>query len=85
MAKKVKRYEELKALKGKMRSEGFTYRKLSEETGISVDAINNKLNGYSVMDADDVELMVKALNIPANEILLYFFPRTLRNAANEAV
>lgn len=85
MAKKIKRYEELKALKGKMRSEGFTYRKLSEETGISVDAINNKLNGYSVMDADDVELMAKALNIPANEILLYFFPQMLRNAAKEAV
>lgn len=82
MAKKVKRYEELKELKGKLRSEGYTYRKLSEATGISVDAINNKLNGYSVLDGDDVELIARALNIEADEIILYFFPNMLRNAAN---
>lgn len=84
MAKKVKRYEELKELKGRMRKEGYTYRKLSEETGISVDTINNKLNGYSVLDADDVELIAKALNIKADEIMIYFFPKMLRNVA-EAV
>lgn len=82
MAKKTKRYEELNELKGKMRSEGYTYRKLSEETGISVDAINNKLNGYSILDVDDVELIAKALNIKADEIILYFFPKMLRNVAN---
>ena len=30
--KKVKKYEELSELKGRMRKEGYSYRKLSEET-----------------------------------------------------
>lgn len=79
---KVKKYSELRALKGKMREENKTYRLLSQETGMSVDAINNKLNGYSPIDSDDVELFVKALNIEPSNIILYFFPQMLRNATN---
>lgn len=79
--RKVKKYEELSELKGRMRKEGYSYRKLSEETGISVNAINNKLNGYSAMDTDDVELITKTLGILPEEIMLYFFPQMLRNAS----
>lgn len=79
--KKVKKYEELLNLKGRMRKEGYSYRKLSEETGISVNAINDKLNGYSAMDTDDVELIAKALSIYPDEIMQYFFPQMLRNVA----
>ncbi len=78
---KTKRYPELNALKGKMREEKKTYRSLSAETGLSVDAINNKLNGYSPIDGDDVELFVDALGIEPKQILLYFFPQMLRNVA----
>ena len=77
--KKVKKYEELSELKGRMRKEGYSYRKLSEETGISVNAINDKLNGYSAMDTDDVELIAKTLGIFPEEIMIYFFPQMLRN------
>ena len=79
---KIRKYPILNELKGKMREEGKTYRSLSNETGLSVDTINNKLNGYSAIDSDDVELFVNALNIFPSDILKYFFPHMMRNVAS---
>lgn len=80
---KKRNYEILNALKGKIREENKNYRSLSKETGISVNALNNKLNGYSVFDMKEVSVMVEKLNIKPNEIIRYFFPQMLRNAMNE--
>ncbi|WP_321024973.1 helix-turn-helix domain-containing protein [Eisenbergiella porci] len=79
---KTQRYPVLCELKGLIRSKGKTYRSLSKETGISVDALNNKLNGYSPIDSDDVEILVNALEIDpsTNEIVRFFLPNMLRNA-----
>lgn len=77
---KKRNYEILNALKGKIREENKNYRSLSKETGISVNALNNKLNGYSVFDMREVSVMVEKLNIKPNEIIKYFFPQILRNA-----
>lgn len=80
---KKRNYEILNALKGKIREENKNYRSLSKETGISVNALNNKLNGYSVFDMREVSVMVEKLNIKPNEIIKYFFPQILRNAIEE--
>ena len=51
---------------------------------MSVDSLNNKLNGYSPIDSDDVEVLVRALEIrPDTEnIIKFFLPNLLRNASN---
>ena len=77
---KKRNYEILNALKGKIREENKNYRSLSKETGISVNALNIKLNGYSVFDMREVSIMVEKLNIQPNDIIKYFFPQMLRNA-----
>lgn len=83
--KKRQRYPVLYELKGLIRSQGKTYRSLSEETGMSVDSLNNKLNGYSPVDSDDVEILVLALGIkPDTEnIVKFFLPNLLRNASEK--
>lgn len=78
---KKKNYEVLNALKGKIREENEHYRSLSLKTGISVNALNNKLNGYSVFDTKEVCTIIEHLNINPNDIIKYFFPHMLRNVA----
>lgn len=78
---KKKNYEVLNALKGKIREENEHYRSLSLKTGISVNALNNKLNGYSVFDTQEVSILIEILNIDPKDILKYFFPQMLRNVA----
>ena len=78
---KKKSYEVLNALKGKIREENEHYRSLSLKIGISVNALNNKLNGYSVFDTKEVSILVETLNINPNDIIKYFFPQMLRNVA----
>lgn len=80
---KKRNYEVLNALKGKIREENKNYRSLSKETGISVNALNNKLNGYSVFDMREVSIVVEKLNIQPNDIIKYFFPQMLRNATEK--
>lgn len=77
---KIRKYPELTALKGKIREEKKSYRKLSEKIGISLNNFSDKVNGYSVFDTDEVDNLVSELNIQHEEILRYFFPRMLRNA-----
>lgn len=81
---KSRNYEVLSNLKGKIREKNENYRSLSKKTGISVNALNNKLNGYSVFDTREVFVIVKCLDIHPNEIIKYFFPQMLRNASKEA-
>lgn len=78
MKKKI--YPELTALKGKIREEKKSYRGLAEKINMSLNALNNKLNGYSIFDTNEVGQMVEALNIEPTDIVKYFFPRMLRNA-----
>lgn len=76
---KKRNYEVLNALKGKIKEENENYRSLSEKTGISLNALNNKLNGYSVFNMQEVSVIVEKLNIEPNDIIKYFFPQLLRN------
>lgn len=80
---KKRNYEILNALKGKIREENKNYRSLSKETGISVNSLNNKLNGYSVFDMREISIIVEKLNIEPDEIIKYFFSQMLRNAIKQ--
>lgn len=79
-----RKYEILNTLKGKIREENENYRSLSKKTGISVNALNNKLNGYSVFDMKEVSIIVEKLNIEPDEIIKYFFPQLLRKRNKES-
>ena len=76
---KVKKYDELNALKGLMTEKKITYRDLSGKTGISLSALNNKINGYSIFNVDELSDVVQVLNIKPEEISKYFFPSMLLN------
>ena len=64
----------LENLKEYMKIRGWSYRKLSGCTGISVDAINNKLNGRTYFTSYEIGLVCKALRIPKEDIAKYFIP-----------
>ena len=66
----------LENLKEYMKIRGWSYRKLSGCTGISVDAINNKLNGRTYFTSYEIGLVCKALRIPKEDIAKYFIPIT---------
>lgn len=76
---KKKKYFELLSLKGLLCEKKFSYRKLAGEIGMSVDALNNKINGYSIFDTEEVHKIVNTLEIDPNDIVKYFFPSMLRN------
>jgi transcriptional regulator with XRE-family HTH domain len=77
---KQRKYQELKALKGLMREKAFTYRGLAVEMKVSVNALNNKINGYSAMNAEEIMKLVDILAISPNDVNKYFFPGLLRKA-----
>jgi len=70
---KTKVYNELKALKKKLREEKITYRSLSRDVNISVDALNSKLNGYTDFTRSEIMRIAKCVNINSSDIVKYFF------------
>ncbi|PEW63845.1 hypothetical protein CN448_27990 [Bacillus cereus] len=79
---KRRKYPELKALKGKIREENSSYRKLAEALEISTTTLNDKINGYSVFDTEEVNKIVNELKIEPNEVIRIFFSRMLRFVTN---
>lgn len=75
---KPRRYPELTALKGLMREKAFTYRGLAREIEVSVNALNNKINGYSSLNTEEIIKLIDILAINPEEINRYFFPGLLR-------
>ena len=45
---------------------------LSDELGISIDAINNKLNGYTLLNINEMKHMVTLFNMKPVDINKYF-------------
>lgn len=78
--KKQVRYYDLRALKGLLKEKNINYELLSKDTNISISALNNKLNGYSVFDTNEVDRIVAYLQINPEDIIIYFFPQMLRSA-----
>lgn len=72
---KVKKYPELNELKGKLRAEKYTYRKLAEAIGMEVSTLNNKINGYSSFNTVEMDAIATIITIKPDEFVKYFFPR----------
>ena len=71
---KTSKYPPLNKIKGRITELGKTYKIVSDETGIPISRLSNKLNGHSLVDIKEVELISKALNIKPEEIAIFFLP-----------
>lgn len=69
---KKQKYPELSKIKGKITEKGMSYRKLCKAIGISLNCINDKLNGYSLFYIDEAVTICKILDIPISEIPYFF-------------
>lgn len=78
MKKTKKRYHELKALKGKMRSEGQTTKTMAEFLGIAPNTFCLKINGISEFTCSEIGAICKILGIKPKDIVEYFFPSMFR-------
>lgn len=68
----MKSYVKLNKLKGKIRERETSYRELSKITGIPVNTLSNKINGKSTFDIIQVSKICDALQIPPEQIYLFF-------------
>ncbi|ABO51133.1 hypothetical protein Dred_2623 [Desulforamulus reducens MI-1] len=78
MKKTKKRYHELKALKGKMRSEGQTTRTMADFLNIAPNTFSLKINGISEFTCSEIGAVCKFLGIKPEAIVKYFFPSMFR-------
>ena len=67
-----KRYSELNKLKGLMVEKKETYRSLSKKSGIPLNTLNSKLNGYSLFDITETLSVCSILEIAPAEIPIFF-------------
>lgn len=79
MKKKTKKYQELNALKGKMRSEKETVRTMASCLGITPSTFCLKINGISEFTCSEIHEICKILAIGPNDIVEYFFPSMFRD------
>ena len=66
------KHKVLNKLKGRITEQGSSYRKLSSETGISLNTLCNKINGHSLFNIVEVSQICAALDIPPEEIPIFF-------------
>lgn len=74
MKKKNRKYQELSALKGKMRSEKETVKSMANFLGIAPNTFCLKINGISEFTCSEIHEICKILTIPPEDIVKYFFP-----------
>lgn len=70
----MNKYPELNKLKGRIREKGETYRSLSNKTGIPLNTLNNKINGYSTFDIQEAITIGCILDIELSEFPVFFAP-----------
>lgn len=80
---KKRKYDEMKALKGLIKRKNISYRMFAEKMEMSLDAINNKLNGYTAFNLHEAEKIIKILDIRENEVNKYFFPACCETQQSE--
>ena len=68
-----KRIYDYSKLKGRLREMNMTQGILASIIGISDTSLNYKLNNVTFFKQNEIIDIVKALNIPCNEISDYFF------------
>lgn len=77
---KAARKIELSALKGRLKEEGITYRELSKDIELSLNALNSKINGYTPFTLSEAAKIIERLDIHHDDVVKYFFPSMLQNA-----
>ena len=65
---KKRKYTELSELKECLKKKNCSYKKLSDELGISIDAVNNKLNGYTLLNINEMKRMVMLFDMNPGDI-----------------
>jgi DNA-binding Xre family transcriptional regulator len=78
VGKAKKKYCELRALKGKMRSEGQTTKTMADSLGIAMNTFNLKINGISEFTCSEIGEICKVLGIKPDNIVEFFFPSMFR-------
>lgn len=74
MAAKKRKYPELRALKGRIREKGTSYRKIASKLGMAVNTFSCKINGFYPINGDEMEKIATILDIPPAEIASFFMP-----------
>ena len=67
-------------LKGRMAELNYTQEKLAAEMGISARSLSLKLNGIRTYTQRDIVSACEALEIPHEEIPIYFFTPLVQQA-----
>ena len=60
----------------------FSYRSLSEFTGISLDSLDKKINGYRSFIDEDITRIAIAVNMMGDDVLNVFFPKIKKTVEN---
>lgn len=68
----MQKYQPLNKLKGRITEKESTYRELSKKTGISLHSLSNKINGHSLFDIVEVSKICTELDIPPEDIPIFF-------------
>lgn len=66
------KYPVLYKIKGRITEKGESYRSLSQKTGISLNSLSNKINGYYLFDISEAARICSVLDIPSSEIANFF-------------
>ena len=70
---KKQKAPELKELKKLLHRKNISYKHLSKRLNISVDAVNNKLNGYTLFNSIEILKISQFLNIEKGNIFKFFW------------
>lgn len=62
-------------LRGKIKEKCGTQRKFAESLGRSNNHVSNLLNNYTQFEQGDIDKSVAILDIPKDDIFVYFFTR----------
>lgn len=71
---KRRRYPELKALKGRVREMGTSYRRLASDIGMAQNTLSDKFNGFSAIRVPEMEKIAAFLNIDPVDVPRFFMP-----------
>lgn len=66
------KYPVLRKIKGRIKEKGETYRSVSNKTGIPLNTLSNKINGYYLFDLNEAAEICVVLDIPGEEIVNFF-------------
>ncbi|MBR5467727.1 MAG: helix-turn-helix transcriptional regulator [Firmicutes bacterium] len=70
---KEKKFEEMTELKRLIKKKNYSYRVMAKEMNISLDAFNNKINGYTAINLREAEKLIEILGISGKDVNRYFF------------